>query len=117
MFQDSATSELRVYMNALLRVLDLKGEVSESTITSAVGEDALRFLDSHREFASRGMGVSKEAIEKAEKEEAIRARLRESGAVEEIEECITEAELLGMSFEASLGRRKLLKLFPVLIRD
>ena len=112
MFADTESSELRVYMRALIRVLDLKGDITEDIISETVGEAALHFLEANRSLKSFENVSSSQSAEKAAREESIRARLRESEEIDTIAEAITEAESIGMSFEANLGRRKLSKLFP-----
>ena len=57
--------------------------------------------------------VNTEQVVKADREEGLRSRLRGASLAEELDECVDLAEKLGMSYEASLGRRKLSKLYPL----
>ena len=105
-------SDLCTCIKALKRVLQLKGDVSDSVIKSEISAEVLliinRSSEAHRDD---------EVVEKASREESVRSRLRAASTVDEINSCIELAEAMEMPFEASLGRRKVLKLFPTNTRE
>ena len=94
-------------MKALERVLQLTGDISESSIRNAIGVQVMDLI----QMRSHLQPVD-DLVVKASREEAVRSRLRAASTEEEIKSCIELAESMKMSFEANLGRRKLLKFYP-----
>ena len=93
----------RIFKRALLRVLELSGNISTEDVRTAIGTDVLTLLTE-----SKSDEVMR--IDKLEQEELIRSRLRDATTNEELMACIESAEAAGMWYETGLGQRKLSKL-------
>jgi hypothetical protein len=101
------SDDSNLLVRALFRVLDLTGDIDESQIRSAIGDDALAYLK------NRSPPISSDQLAiKADREEAVRQRLREAESADDLKGCIDLADSLGMQFEADVGRRKFAKMYP-----
>ena len=105
-WNENKLEELDSYRQSLCRVLSLRGDITETQISRAVGECSIEMLNRGRHSVE---DAHLSAVVQTEQEE-VRERLRQANSVDDLKRWISRARELDMEFEASLGDRKLAKL-------